>query len=62
MKDIVPTSIRINELIYNRIKAEAAKEKRSISAQIEYNLEKYYEIMDTLVKPSPHQKSEKDVG
>jgi len=31
-----------------KIKAEAEKEKRSISGQIEYIIEKYYEIRDSI--------------
>lgn len=46
MYTIKPTSIRISEQIYKRVKEEADREKRSISSQIEYNLEKYYELVD----------------
>ena len=57
-KTIVPTSIRLDENLFNRIRNEAEKEKRSITAQIEYNLEKYYEMVD-LIK-SPAEKVEKN--
>lgn len=39
-----PTSIRLKDEIYQKIKNDAEKEKRSISKQIEYVIEKYYEI------------------
>ncbi len=51
-RNIVPTSIRLSEELFNRIRDEAASEKRSITAQIEYNLEKYYEIADKFNSPS----------
>lgn len=40
-----PTSIRLNDELYNKIKQDADKEKRSITKQIEYMLSKYYEII-----------------
>ena len=45
-----PTSIRISDEIYERIKKEAEEEKRSVSKQIEYIIEKYYEIVDKVKK------------
>lgn len=39
-----PTSIRLDEKLYEKIKQEAEKEKRSISKQIEYIIERYYGI------------------
>lgn len=42
-----PTSIRLNEEIYTRVKQEADKEKRSVSKQIEYIIERYYGIQST---------------
>ena len=42
----MPTSIRLSEEIYEKIKEEANKEKRSLSKQIEYIIEKYYEIIE----------------
>lgn len=45
-----PTSIRIEEELYQRVVADAKKEKRSTSAQIEYMVERYYEIMDSFQK------------
>lgn len=38
-----PTSIRIEENLYEKVVNDAKKEKRSISKQIEYIIEKYYE-------------------
>jgi len=32
--------------MYEKISREAEKEKRSVSAQIEYFLEKYYDIIE----------------
>jgi hypothetical protein len=43
-KAIVPTSIRLNEELDRKIREDAKKEKRSMTQQIEYMLEKYYEI------------------
>lgn len=43
-KKIKPTSIRLDEKLYERIKADADNEKRSITKQIEYILERYYGI------------------
>ena len=43
-----PTSIRLEENVYKKVVEEATKEKRSISAQIEYIIEKYYEIRKTI--------------
>ena len=39
-----PTSIRLSDEIYNKIKEDAEKYKRSITKQIEYIIEKYYEL------------------
>lgn len=43
---IVPTSIRLDEKLLNKVKELALKNKRSVTAQIEYMLEKYIEIQD----------------
>jgi hypothetical protein len=32
----IPTSIRLDDAIYNKVKEDAEKEKRSITKQIEY--------------------------
>ena len=48
MEKASPTSIRLSKELYERISNEAKKEKRSISAQIEYIIEKYYEIKDNI--------------
>lgn len=47
-KKTEPTSIRLPKEMIERIKAEAEKEKRSVTAQIEYIIEKYWEIKKTL--------------
>lgn len=41
-----PTSIRLEQDLYERVAKEAKAEKRSFSAQIEYMIEKYYEIRE----------------
>lgn len=46
MKDVYPTSIRIEKELYEKVKEDAEKEKRSISKQIEYIIESYYEIQN----------------
>lgn len=43
---IVPTSIRLDEKLLNKVKELAIKNKRSVTAQIEYMLEKYIEIQE----------------
>jgi len=43
-----PTSIRLSEEVYKKVVEEATKEKRSVSAQIEYIIEKYYEIRKSI--------------
>lgn len=42
-----PTSIRLTTELYKKVVELAKKEKRSISAQIEYMLEKYLEIKES---------------
>lgn len=49
MKDY-PTSIRLNAELYEKIKKDAEKEKRSITKQIEYMIEMYYEIKEKMEK------------
>lgn len=44
MENIKPTSIRLPEKLYEEIKKEAEKNKRSVSKQIEFMIEKYMEI------------------
>lgn len=41
---IQPTSIRLKPDLYNKIKEDAEKERRSITGQIEYMLQQYYEM------------------
>ena len=43
-----PTSIRLNADIYEKVKEEAEKEKRSISKQIELIIERYYDIRNQI--------------
>lgn len=43
---IIPTSIRLEENLLNKVKELAVKNKRSVTAQIEYMLEKYIEIQE----------------
>jgi hypothetical protein len=57
-----PTSIRFEENLYDRVVNDAKKEKRSISSQIEYMVEKYYEIMDSLTKPTLQQINRDNAG
>ena len=45
-----PTSIRLSQDIYDKVKAEADKEKRSLSKQIEYIIQQYYELKQLLNK------------
>lgn len=45
-----PTSIRLEETIYEKVKTEAEKEKRSVSKQIEYIIQQYYELKKLLNK------------
>lgn len=42
----VPTSIRLDEKLLEKVKELAKKNKRSVTAQIEYMLEKYIEIQE----------------
>lgn len=39
-----PTSIRLDDNIFDRVKNDAEKEKRSVSKQIEYIIQQYYEL------------------
>jgi len=47
---IQPTSIRMNKDLYERVKADAEKERRSITGQIEYMLLQYYEMKKLLLR------------
>lgn len=42
VKMTTPTSIRLQPDLYEKIKQDAEKDKRSITKQIEWILEKYY--------------------
>lgn len=48
--NIRPTSIRLDEELYNKIQEDAKKEKRSISKQIEYMILQYYEMKKLINK------------
>ena len=50
MKKIQPTSVRLDSELYEKIKADAEKERRSISGQIEYMLLQYYEMKNLLLR------------
>lgn len=50
MKDVQPTSVRLNTELLERIKSDAEKECRSISGQIEYMLLQYYEMRKLLLR------------
>lgn len=50
MKNVQPTSIRLNSELYEKIKEDAEKERRSISGQIEYMLIQYYEMRKLLLR------------
>lgn len=41
-----PTSIRLSEELQEKIRKDAEKDKRSLTKQIEYIIEKYYEIKE----------------
>ena len=41
---IKPTSIRINPKLLEKVKTDADKEKRSVTKQIEYIIERFYGI------------------
>ena len=45
-KNIVPTSIRLKKELMDKIKEDADKQKRSITKQIEYIIEKYYNLKE----------------
>ena len=45
-KNIVPTSIRLKKELMDKIKEDANKQKRSITKQIEYIIEKYYNLKE----------------
>lgn len=49
-KRIQPTSVRLKPELYERIKEDADKERRSISGQIEYMLLQYYEMKKILLR------------
>lgn len=44
MKKAIPTSIRLNDELMEKIRKDAEKERRSITGQIEYMLLQYYEL------------------
>lgn len=48
--NIQPTSIRMDKDLYEKIKADAERERRSITGQIEYMLLQYYEMRKLLLR------------
>lgn len=50
MANIQPTSVRLDKDLYERIRQDAEKERRSITGQIEYMLLQYYEMKKILLK------------
>ena len=52
----VQTGLRLNELLYEKIKALAEKEQRSLNNLIEYAMQKYvdeYEVNNGPILPEP---------
>jgi len=49
-KAIQPTSIRLDKELYERIRVDAERERRSITGQIEYMLLQYYEMRKLLLR------------
>lgn len=45
-----PTSIKLDRELYERVKEDAEKERRSITGQIEYMLLQYYEMRKLLLR------------
>jgi hypothetical protein len=39
-----PTSIRIDDELLEKVKSDADKDKRSVTKQIEYIIQQYYEL------------------
>ncbi|MBQ6205796.1 MAG: ribbon-helix-helix protein, CopG family [Oscillospiraceae bacterium] len=50
MANIQPTSVRLDKDLYERIRQDAEKERRSITGQIEYMLLQYYEMKKLMLK------------
>lgn len=48
--NIQPTSIRLDKDLYEKIKTDAGRERRSITGQIEYMLLQYYEMKKLLLR------------
>ena len=47
-KETIPTSIKFDKELLTRIKEDAIKDRRSVSAQIQYMLTQYYEIKNRI--------------
>ena len=47
-KETIPTSSKLDKELLTRIKEDAIKDRRSVSAQIQYMLTQYYEIKNRL--------------
>lgn len=50
MNNTTPTSIRLEKSLYEKIKKDAIRDKRSITQQISYMIEKYYEMTQIINK------------
>jgi hypothetical protein len=44
--NIRPTSVRLSKEVYEKVKKEAEKDKRSITKQIEYIITDYYNFKE----------------
>lgn len=49
-RTIQPTSIRLDKELYEKIRTDAERERRSITGQIEYMLLQYYEMRKLLLR------------
>ena len=45
-RKIIPTSIKFDEEVYEKIKEDADKSERSFSRQLHYIVKKYYQLKD----------------
>ena len=45
-RKIIPTSIKFDEEVYEKIKEDADKNERSFSRQLHYIVKKYYQLKD----------------
>lgn len=45
-RDIMPTSIKFERELYEKIKIDAEKNERSFSKQVQFMLKKYYDLKE----------------